>query len=144
MGNISTKISQITRHGSFYAYGGAGILFNRLLTLLFVQHRQECERFLNIYAAGDKMIGKCVTEELKINLTMNNNFHQMDHIGDMTGRLIESGIDGLVSLHHMFKLWRPFPDVHINKSNETIHCLNITYATFDNTFSKDIYELITN
>jgi hypothetical protein len=59
----------------------------------------------------------------------------MDHRGDMTG-LLESGIDGLVSLHHMFTLWKPFPNAHINKSNETMHRLNIAYITFDKYFLK--------
>jgi hypothetical protein len=134
LGNISDKKSQIKRHGTFYAYGGAGILLSRPLAFLFVQHRQKCKRFLHIYP-GDEMIGKCVTEELKINLTKNYNFHQMDHRGDMTG-LLESGIDGLVSLHHMFTLWKPFPNAHINKSNETMHRLNIAYITFDKYFLK--------
>ncbi|CAF3658578.1 unnamed protein product [Adineta steineri] len=134
LGNISTKKFQITQHGDYFAYGGGGILFSRPLALLFVQHRQECKRFLKLYN-GDEMIGKCVIEELKINLTKNKNFHQMDHIGDMTG-LMESGLDGLVSLHHLFKLWQPFPDTNINKSNETIHRLNIAYTTFNKNFLK--------
>jgi hypothetical protein len=134
LGDISDKTRQISRHGDFFAYGGGGILLSRPLALLFAQHIQECKRFIH-ESARDAMIGKCVTEVLKVNLTKNKNFHQMDHIGDMTG-LFESGIDGLVTVHHMFSIWKPFPDGHSNKTNETMYLLELAYTTFRKTFLK--------
>ncbi len=129
LGNISDKKSAIRLFGAYFAYGGAGILLSRPLALLFSQHNRECKRFLNIFG-GDGMIGKCITEVLKVNLTKNINFHQMDHRGDMTG-LLESGIDGLVSLHHMFSYWNLFPDELANDRAETMRILQIAYTTFD-------------
>ncbi|CAF1088118.1 unnamed protein product [Rotaria sordida] len=134
IGDISNKKSQVIRHGAYYAYGGGGILLSRPLAVLFAQHIQECKQFLNLYG-GDEMIGKCITEILQVNLTRNNNFHQMDSNGDMTGYL-ESGINGLVSLHHMFSMWKPFPNEHTNKINETINLIQLAYTTFDENFLK--------
>ncbi|UJR16834.1 hypothetical protein I4U23_003733 [Adineta vaga] len=134
LGNTSTKKILLNRHGAFFGYGGAGILFSRPLVLLFVQHRQECEQFLTAFG-GDEMIGKCVTQVLKINLTKNNHFHQMDLFGDMLG-LIENGMDRLVTLHHMFSHWRPFPDSDTDKLNETIYRLSIAYTTFNEHYLK--------
>ena len=59
----------------------------------------------------------------------------MDHSGDMTG-LFESGIDGLVSLHHMLHLWKPFPDEHTNKLNDTMYLLQAAYTIFSDKFLK--------
>jgi hypothetical protein len=134
LGNTSDKKSQLAAFGAHFAYGGGGILLSRPLAILFAQHNQECKRFLNKFG-GDEMIGKCVTEVLKVHFTKDNNFHQMDHRGDMTG-LLESGIDGLVSLHHMFSWWKPFPAEHNDKLNETMHLLHIAYTTLDKHFLK--------
>ncbi|CAF2692526.1 unnamed protein product [Rotaria sp. Silwood2] len=134
IGDISDKKSQVIRHGDYYAYGGGGILLSRPLAILFAQHTQDCKRFLHLYG-GDEMIGKCITEVLQVKLTRNKNFHQMDSSGDLTG-YFESGIDGLVSLHHMFSLWKPFPDEHINTINETMDLLQFAYITFDGNFLK--------
>ncbi|CAF0934527.1 unnamed protein product [Adineta ricciae] len=134
LGNISTKRLQIKKHGAYYAYGGAGIVFSRSLALSYVQHRQQCERFYYTYG-GDEMIGKCVVEELGVNLTRDHHFHQMDHLGNMLG-LMESGMDGLVTLHHVFKSWRPFSDVQIDLVSETMRRFNIAYSTFDKSFLK--------
>jgi hypothetical protein len=134
LGDISDKKYQIEIFGDYFAYGGGGVLLSRPLTLLFSQHFQECKRFTNIYG-GDGMIGKCITEVIKVNLTKNNHFHQMDHHGDMTGYM-ESGLDGLASLHHMFASWRPFPDDHTNQVNETVYLLQLAYTTFNEKFLK--------
>ncbi|CAF3497360.1 unnamed protein product [Rotaria sp. Silwood1] len=134
IGDISDRKSQVKYHGAYYAYGGGGVLLSRPLTILFAQHTQECKRFLNLYG-GDEMIGKCITEVLKVKLTRNKNFHQMDSSGDLTGYL-ESGIDGLVSLHHMFSLWKPFPNDHTNNINETTNLLQLAYIIFDRNFLK--------
>jgi hypothetical protein len=134
LGDYSDRTASIHRHGSYYAYGGGGILFSQPLAIQFAKHVHKCKQFLNMYG-GDEMIGKCVTQVLNINLTRNSNFHQMDNGGDVTG-LLESGLDRLVTLHHMFYLWRPFPDEHSNKLNDTIHLLELAYKTFDEKFLK--------
>jgi hypothetical protein len=59
----------------------------------------------------------------------------MDHHGDMTG-FLESGIDGLVSLHHMFSWWRPFTDGNSDQINETMHRFELAYGIFDIEFFK--------
>ena len=81
------------------------------------------------------MIGKCITEVLKVNLTRNGNFHQMDNGKDVTG-LFESGIDRLVTLHHMFYLWKPFPEEHSNQLNDTMYLIEFAYKTFKENFLK--------
>jgi hypothetical protein len=134
LGDISDKTVQIAHHRDYYAYGGGGVLLSRPLVLRFSQHTQECKRFTNMFA-GDAMIGKCVTAVLKVNLTRNSNFHQMDHGGDNSG-ILESGVDGLVSLHHMFCIWKPFFDEHADKINETMYLLELAYNTFKKTFLK--------
>ena len=59
----------------------------------------------------------------------------MDHLGNMLG-LMEGGMDGLVTLHHVFKSWRPFSDVPINLVSETMHRFNVAYSIFDKSFLK--------
>jgi hypothetical protein len=134
LGDYSDRISNIRRFGTYYAYGGGGAILSRPLAYLFAKHIQECKRFTNMYG-GDEMIGKCITEILKVKLTRNSNFHQMDNRGDMTG-LFESGIDGLVSLHHMFSSWKPFPNGYSDTLSETMSLLKLAYQTFDKHFLK--------
>jgi hypothetical protein len=133
LGDVSDAVSQIARHGDSFAYGGGDILLSRPLALLFAQHFQLCGR--SIYIGGDGMIGRCVYQVSNVSLTKNKNFHQMDHSGDITG-IFESGIDGLVSLHHMQSWWKPFPDGHNDKLNETMYLLELAYKTFDRDFLK--------
>jgi hypothetical protein len=132
LGDVSDRTRQIVHHGGFFAYGGGGVLLSRPLALLFAKKTQECRRF---GAGGDARIGKCVTVVLNTSLTKNNHFHQMDHAGDITG-VMESGIDGLVTLHHMFSTWKPFPKEHTDKLNETMYLLEVAYRTFDKRFLK--------
>ncbi|UJR08690.1 hypothetical protein I4U23_012948 [Adineta vaga] len=136
LGNISDRKRQIIYHGSFFAYGGGGILLSRPLTLLYSKHIHKSNYFLNTKAyGGDGMIGKYIADILKVNLTGNIHFLQMDHFGDMTGYL-ESGIDGFVSFHHMYSLWQPFPNNFKNDINKTMHILKIGYNTFERNFLK--------
>ena len=130
LGDVSDKILQVSLHGSFFAYGGGGVMLSRPLALLFAQNTEECKRFKK---GGDARIGQCVTEVLNRSLTKNNHFHQMDHIGDITG-IMESGVDGLVTLHHMFSIWKPFPDGHGDKLNETMYLLDLAYKAFNRHF----------
>ncbi|CAF0957707.1 unnamed protein product [Rotaria sordida] len=134
LGNISDKLKAVQYHGTDFAYGGGGFLLSRPLTLRAVQHNKDCQRYVKLFG-GDEMIGKCITEVLKINLTSNKNFHQMDHDGNMDGYL-ESGIEGLVSLHHMFSYWEPFSEEHTIGPHETMYLLKLAYQTFDNNFLK--------
>jgi hypothetical protein len=134
LGDYSDRTLSIERHGTYYAFGGGGLLLSRPLASLFSQHIQECKRYTNMYG-GDEMIGKCVTEMLKVNLTRNSNFHQMDHNGDMNG-FLESGIDGLVSLHLMFSWWRPFSNGNSDQINETMYRLELANGIFDKDFFK--------
>ncbi|CAF1611582.1 unnamed protein product [Rotaria sp. Silwood1] len=134
LGNISDKLGAVQYHGTYYAYGGGGFVLSRPLALRAVQHNKDCQRFTNM-CGGDEMIGKCITEVLKINLTRNNHFHQMDHDGDMDGYL-ESGIEGLVSLHHIFSYWEPFPEEYTTHPHETMYLLKLAYQTFGNHFLK--------
>ncbi|CAF4295710.1 unnamed protein product, partial [Adineta steineri] len=83
LGGISDKTSQVQRHGVYFAYGGGGIILSRPLALLFSTYTEKCKQYLSMFG-GDEMIGKCVTEILKVRLTKSNKFHQMDHRGDMT------------------------------------------------------------
>ncbi|CAF4424643.1 unnamed protein product, partial [Adineta steineri] len=89
--DVPDNRDQVQRFGTYFAYGGGGIVLSRPLALLFSTYTKQCKRYLNIFG-GDGMIGKCVTEILKVRLIKNNNFHQMDHRGDNTGYL-ESGKD---------------------------------------------------
>jgi hypothetical protein len=134
LGDMSDRTISITRHGRYYAYGGGGVILSRPLASLFARHTHECKRFTHMYG-GDEMIGKCITEVVKVNLTRNRNFHQMDHSGDMTGYM-ESGIDGIVTLHHIFSFWHPFTDKHTSDHNETMHLLELTYKIFGESFLK--------
>ena len=85
------------------------------------------------------MIGKCITQLLKINLTINKHFYQMDHEGDIYGYL-QSGLHGLVSLHHMFSLWEPFPEEHTRNEKEIIDIIQLAYQTFDYYFLKTYFK----
>lgn len=134
LGDISDRKRQNKRHGEFFAYGGGGTILSRPLTSLFAQHTETCKQIKGNFGA-DGMIGKCLVNVMNVSLTRNTNFHQNDLAGDLTG-LMESGIDGLVSLHHMFSVWKPFPDVHSNRINETIYLLTLAYKTFDRFFLK--------
>ncbi|CAF3606970.1 unnamed protein product [Rotaria sp. Silwood1] len=134
LGNISDKLGAIQYHGTYYAYGGGGFILSRPLASRAAQHTKDCQRFTKMFG-GDEMIGKCITEVLKINLTRNKNFHQMDHDGDMDGYL-ESGLEGLVSLHHIFSFWESFPEEHTNSPRETMYLLKLAYQTFGNHFLK--------
>ena len=49
LGNISDRNETIKNHGSYYAYGGGGILLSRPLASLFVQYNQQCKQFLNMF-----------------------------------------------------------------------------------------------
>ncbi|CAF1224837.1 unnamed protein product [Adineta steineri] len=144
LGNISDRKSQIKRHGDYYAYGGGGILLSRSLALLLSKYNQQCKQYRKIYG-GDAVIGKCITEILNVSLIKNRNFQQMDYSGDMAG-YFESGIYGLVSLHHMFSLWKLFPDGYADKINETMSLLQLAYMKFDKNFLKRYIQInrITN
>ncbi|CAF3969746.1 unnamed protein product, partial [Adineta steineri] len=56
---VSDKISQVQRHGVYFAYGGGGIVLSRPLALLFSTYTKKCKQYLNMFG-GDEMIGKCV------------------------------------------------------------------------------------
>ena len=136
LGNISDNPRQLKIYGEFFAYGGGGVLLSRPLALRFAQHTEECRRFPNKEkSTGDMRIGKCVTEVLNHTLTKNNHFHQMDHFGRLIGYL-EGGIDGLVTLHHMFTWWKPFTAGYNDNINETMHFIELAYQTFDKGFLK--------
>jgi hypothetical protein len=139
LGNISDRNETIKHHGSYYAYGGGGILLSRPLASLFAARNQQCKQFRDMYG-GDEMIGKCITRLLNVNLTINKNFYQMDHVGDIYGYL-QSGIHGLVSLHHMFSFWDPFPEEHTQTEKETTDIIELAYKTFDYYFLKTYFKI---
>ena len=107
IGDHSDSRNQLKIYGTYYAYGGGGIVFSRPTAQALAQRIIECNAYKTMYG-GDMMLGKCVTEKLEVNLTRNENFHQMDIRGDATG-FFESGIQGLLSIHHMFSWWSPMP-----------------------------------
>jgi hypothetical protein len=134
LGNVSDKNKSLNLHGSYYAYGGAGILLSQPLAFSFANNLNKCKQFMNINN-GDEMIGSCLTQMLKINLTINKHFHQIDHQGDIYG-FLQSGIDGLVTLHHVFSQWEPFPQEHSNDEKDILNILSISYYTHDFNFLK--------
>lgn len=134
LGNVSDKLEAVQYHGSYFAFGGGGIILSRPLALLAARYIKDCRRFIHLWG-GDEMIGKCITQVLKVNLTRNMHFHQMDHEGDMDG-FFESGIEGLVSLHHMFNYWEPFPPEHTINPYETMSLLKIASESFGYDFLK--------
>jgi hypothetical protein len=140
LGNLSDKNDTVYRHGSYYAYGGAGILLTKPLVSLFSKSFQVCrKRFVHMFG-GDEMIGKCLTQILKVNLTINKHFHQMDHEGDMEG-YFQSGMEGLVTLHHMFSLWEPFPSEHIENEIEILKLIEIAYQRLNSDYLKRYFKI---
>ncbi|CAF3825852.1 unnamed protein product [Rotaria sp. Silwood1] len=135
LGNISDNLDALQRHGTYFAFGGGGILLSRTLALQAAQQSKDCQRLVHNTFGGDMMIGKCINEILKINLTKNKNFHQMDHIGDMDG-FLESGIEGLVSLHHMFSYWEPFSEEHATNTVGAMNLFKLAYQKLGHHFLK--------
>ena len=126
LGNISDRLESIQYHGDHFGYGGGGILLSRPLHARLVQSWNECrDKYSDLYG-GDEMVGKCLVENLKINLTRNMHFHQFDHQGDLRGYL-QSGINGVVALHHLFSSWEPFPVQHVRNESHLIALLRSAY-----------------
>ena len=126
LGNISDRLEAVQYHGDHFAYGGGGLLLSRPLHARLVQSWNGCrENFSDLYG-GDEMVGKCIVQVLKINLTRNMHFHQFDHQGDLRGYL-QSGINGVVSLHHLFSLWEPYPVQHVRNESHLVSLLRSAY-----------------
>ena len=129
LGNISDRLETLYYHGGYYAYGGAGILLSRALVPVLLQSMKECQRRFSSMFGGDEILGKCLTQICHINLTRNMHFHQMDHEGNLVGYL-QGGINDLVSLHHLFTLWEPFPSKHASDESQTMSLLLRAYQAF--------------
>jgi hypothetical protein len=134
LGDISDRKRQVAAHGNFFAYGGGGIVLSRPLTSLFARHTKVCKQIKGNFG-GDGKIGKCLVDMFNVSLTRNMNFHQNDLAGELIG-FMESGLDGLVSLHHMISLWKPFPAAHSDRISETISLFEVAYRTFGRNFLK--------
>lgn len=78
------------------AYGGAGIFISIALAEQMHQFFGACMQ--HEPTAGDIMIRDCIYQHTNITLTTDDNFHQIDMSGDISG-FYESGIRPL-SLHH--------------------------------------------
>lgn len=140
LGNISDRNQSVYHHGDFYAYGGAGILLTKPLVLLISQYSSRClKQFKNSFG-GDEIIGKCITKLLNISLTKNKYFHQIDHEDDIHG-LLQSGINGLVTLHHIFSLWEPFPSEHFIYEKDIINIIYIAYQIYQQDFLKTFFKI---
>ncbi|CAF1561281.1 unnamed protein product [Adineta ricciae] len=107
LGDHSDHLESMQRFGRYYAYGGGGIAFSRPLAQNLAHNISFCDKYKELFG-GDMMLGKCATEVMKVQLSRDVKFHQMDIRGDATG-YFESGIQGLVSIHHMFSWWSPVP-----------------------------------
>lgn len=129
LGNISDRLETLYYHGGYYAYGGAGILLSRPLVPVLLQSMKECQRRFSKMYGGDEILGKCLTQICHVNLTRNMHFHQMDHQGNLVGYL-QGGINDLVSLHHLFTLWEPFPSKHASDESQTMSLLLQAYQAF--------------
>jgi hypothetical protein len=108
LGDHSDNPVKTSIFGTYYAYGGGGFLVSRPIAQNLTKNISHCDAYRNSYG-GDIILGKCITQRLKVNLSRSDKFHQMDIHGDATG-IFESGIQGLVSVHHMFSWWMPVPD----------------------------------
>ena len=75
------------------------------------------------------MLGQCLVNILHLNLTSNPFFYQIDHQGNLRGYL-QSGINRLASLHHMFTLWEPFPNYFSFNESQTMSILTSSYQMF--------------
>ena len=53
----------------------------------------------------------------------------MDYSEDVTS-YFEDGIDGLVSVHNMLSIWKPFTYERINNQKNTIYPIRLAYNTF--------------
>lgn len=135
LGNTSDRNETIENHGNYYAYGGGGILLSKTLILHIANSSQLCLKKYKSMFGGDEIIGKCLTEFFKINLTLNEHFHQLDHAGDLEG-FFQSGINGLVSLHHLFTLWEPFPIEHLNEEVDILNLISTAYRKLKGDFLK--------
>ena len=135
LGNTSDRNETIRNHGNYYAYGGGGILLSKALILHVANSSQICLKKYKQMFGGDEIIGKCLTEFFRINFTLNEHFHQIDHAGDLEG-FFQSGIDGLVSLHHLFTMWEPFPIEHLEAEVDILNLLALAYGILKDDFLK--------
>ena len=140
LGNTSDRNETIRNHGTYYAYGGGGILLSKSLIIQAGNSFEVCRKKYRNMFGGDEMIGKCFTEILKVNLTINDHFHQIDHEGDMEG-LFQSGIDGLVTLHHLFILWEPFPPEHLEAEIDILNLIALTYQRLKGDYLKRFFRI---
>jgi hypothetical protein len=139
LGNISDRNESIQRHGNDYAYGGGGILLSKPLIQLINQYYQQCQKLFFNLLGGDQILGKCITQLLNINLTINKHFHQIDLQGNIQG-FLQSGINGLVTLHHMFSLWEPFPEEHFKYEKDILNTIQLAYYTFHQLFFQRFFK----
>ncbi|CAF1357384.1 unnamed protein product [Adineta ricciae] len=107
LGDHSDNLAAVKTFGRYFAYGGGGIAFSEPLVQNLVRNISDCDKYRSSFG-GDMMLGKCVIEVTRVQLLRNTRFHQMDIRGDATG-YFESGIQGLVTIHHMFSWWSPVP-----------------------------------
>ena len=140
LGNISDNNSTIQRHGKYYAYGGAGILLSKSLVSLLANYSDVCYKKYRVSFGGDEILGKCIRRILKVNLTLDEHFHQIDHAGDLYG-LLQSGYNHLISLHHMFTLWEPFPEEHLAHEHEILENIYQSYRVFEQDFLKRYFRI---
>lgn len=140
LGNTSDKNETVQRHGNYYAYGGGGILLTKSLVSLLGNSFQLCRKKYSHMFGGDEMIGKCLTQILNVNLTINKHFHQIDHEGDMEG-FFQSGIEGLVTLHHMFSFWEPFPSEHVEDEIDILKLIENAYRKLNSDYLKRFFKI---
>lgn len=140
LGNISDNNSSIQRHGKYYAYGGAGILLSKSLVSLLANYSDVCYKKYSFSFGGDEILGKCIRRMLKVNLTLDEHLHQMDHIGDIYG-LLQSGYNHLITLHHMFTLWEPFPEEHLSHEYDILENIYRSYRIFRDDFLKRYFRI---
>lgn len=126
LGAHSDNVGQVKRHGSYFAYGGGGVILSKSLIARIVRDMAATEKYKG---AGfwDVMIGDYIVKGLNVSLVNDMRFHQMDIYGDGSG-YIESGIDGLATLHHMLSWWQPFPVWHMKDPDEIVKILHSSYS----------------
>ncbi|CAF1330569.1 unnamed protein product [Adineta steineri] len=134
LGDYSDSREALNRFGNYYAYGGGGIAFSRPVAQRLISSIPDCDVYKDLFG-GDMILGKCVNEKVGTNLTRDDRFHQMDINKDATG-YFESGIQGLVSIHHMFSWWSLVPGWMSIDKIEILHLFYEAYQTTSYSYLK--------
>ena len=121
LGDITDALDSRKIWGEDFAYGGGGIVLSRGLVSLLQENSRDCE-FQNKGIGGDAILGRCI-QKLNVSLTRNSYFHQVDFSKDATG-FFESGLQNLISLHHLQSWAKVFPLHHLNDTEEILGLLD--------------------